>query len=76
MPSSALKKDFLKHLNPNSLVTCHGFMENSLADAKTGDKYQFLRMGYFCKDPDSTAKKAVFNLVVSLKDSFKREVKA
>lgn len=76
VPSSALKKDFLKHLNPNSLVTCHGFMEKSLADAKTGDKYQFLRMGYFCKDPDSTAEKAVFNLVVGLKDSFKKEVKA
>ena len=75
-PSSALKKDFLKRLNPNSLVTCRGFMEKSLADAKTGNKYQFLRMGYFCKDPDSTAEKAVFNLVVGLKDSFKKEVKA
>ena len=74
--SGALKKDFLKRLNPNSLETCRGFMEKSLADAAVGAKYQFLRMGYFCKDPDSTEALAVFNRVVSLKDSFKKEVQA
>ncbi len=75
-PAAAQKKDFLKRLNPNSLEVCHGYMEKSLGDTKPGDTYQFLRMGYFCKDPDSTAQLAVFNRVVGLKDSFKKAVKA
>ncbi|HNW85951.1 MAG TPA: glutamine--tRNA ligase/YqeY domain fusion protein [Candidatus Limiplasma sp.] len=74
--SSTLKKDFLKRLNPESRTVCRGYMENALADAKVGEKYQFLRMGYFCKDPDSTQELAAFNRVVTLKDSFKKEVQA
>ncbi|MBE0600993.1 MAG: glutamine--tRNA ligase/YqeY domain fusion protein, partial [Firmicutes bacterium] len=46
------RKDFLETLNPNSLEVCRGFMEKSLANAKVGDTFQFLRMGYFCKDSD------------------------
>ena len=76
LPSNALKKDFLKRLNPDSLTVCRGYMENVLAGAAVGDKYQFLRMGYFCKDVDSTAELPVFNRVVGLKDSFKKEVQA
>ena len=63
--------DFIKRLNPDSIRVVRGFAEPSLADAKTGDSFQFLRMGYFCKDRDSTAERAVFNRVVTLKDSFK-----
>ena len=74
--SNALKKDFIKRLNPASCEVCKGYMEKSLGDAAVGDKFQFLRMGYFCKDPDSTAELAVFNRIVSLKDSFKKEVRA
>ena len=40
-----------------------------------GDTFQFLRMGYFCKDPDSTDEMPVFNRVVGLKDSFAKQVK-
>ncbi len=68
------KKDFIKRLNPESLEICRGYMEKSLASAAVGDKFQFLRMGYFCKDPDSTADLAVFNRAVGLKDSFKKAV--
>ncbi|MDD3411233.1 MAG: glutamine--tRNA ligase/YqeY domain fusion protein [Eubacteriales bacterium] len=75
VPSSALKTDFLKKLNPASLEVCHGFMEKELEKAAVGDTYQFLRMGYFCKDPDSTPELPVFNRVVGLKDSFKVEKK-
>ena len=46
-------------------------MENFLREAKAGDSYQFLRLGYFCKDKDSTEEMPVFNRSVSLKDSFK-----
>ncbi|NCB05912.1 MAG: glutamine--tRNA ligase, partial [Clostridia bacterium] len=65
------KKDFISRLNPNSLEVCKGYMENCLGSAKVGDTYQFLRMGYFCKDPDSTEERPVFNRVVGLRDSFK-----
>ena len=74
--SSALKKDFISRLNPNSIEVCKGYMEKSLAGANVGATFQFLRMGYFCKDPDSTPEKAVFNRVVSLKDSYKKEAQA
>ena len=73
--SAALKTDFLKKLNTNSLETCRGYAEHFLADAKEGDTFQFLRMGYFCKDADSTAETPVFNRVVGLKDSFAKQVK-
>jgi glutaminyl-tRNA synthetase len=69
------KKDFLERLNPTSLEICSGFMEKSLATAKAGDKFQFLRMGYFCMDTDSTAALPVFNHIVGLKDTFKKVVK-
>ena len=69
------RKDFLDRLNPNSLEVCRGFMEKSLADANVGDTYQFLRMGYFCKDTDSTEALPVFNHTVGLRDTFKKIVK-
>ncbi len=74
VPSNALKTDFLKRLNPDSLKVMNGYMEKWLETANVGDSFQFLRMGYFCKDEDSTNEKPVFNRVVSLKDSFKKVV--
>ncbi|RIY32601.1 glutamine--tRNA ligase [Psittacicella gerlachiana] len=59
--------DIHEILNPNSLVVFNGFIEPSLDNAKVGDSYQFERNGYYCKDEDSTAEKAVFNLTVELK---------
>ena len=71
--SAAPAKDFTARLNPASLKTIRGFAEPWLAEAKVGDDFEFLRMGYFCKDKDSTADMAVFNRVVPLKDSYKPE---
>ncbi len=65
------KKDFIARLNPNSLTEYRGFGEKALASAQVGDKYQFLRLGYYCKDPDSTTDSSVYNLIVGLKDSYK-----
>ncbi|MBO5534609.1 MAG: glutamine--tRNA ligase/YqeY domain fusion protein [Clostridia bacterium] len=65
--------DFLRRLNPDSLKVVHGYAEPWLAQASVGDSFQFLRMGYFCKDKDSTDSLAVFNRVVPLKDSYKPE---
>ena len=66
-------QDFLRRLNPDSLQTTRGFAESWLGQARTGDSFQFLRMGYYCKDKDSTEQLAVFNRVVPLKDSYKPE---
>ena len=65
--------DFLEVLNPDSLkVLENAKVEPSLAAAKPGDSFQFMRQGYFCVDnKDSSAEHLVFNRSVSLKDSFK-----
>jgi glutaminyl-tRNA synthetase len=64
---------FLTHLNPESLVTSKIFMEPSLASATIGETFQFERLGYFSKDADSSADKAVFNKTVGLKDSWAKQ---
>ena len=68
---AAASDDFLRQVNPDSLKVVSGYGEPWLAEAKVGDSFQFLRTAYFCKDKDSTDEKAVFNRVVTLKDSFK-----
>ena len=68
------KKDFeqfRRFLNPDSLKTVNGYCEHTLISAKVGDTFQFMRVGYFCKDKDSTEEKSVYNRVVSLKDNKK-----
>ena len=65
-------KDFLECLNPESLeILSDCKVEASLVDAKAPAAFQFMRLGYFCPDKDSTAEKPIFNRSVSLKDSFK-----
>ena len=63
--------DFKKYINPNSLEIISGvFAEPFLKNAKAGDKFQFIRKGYFCADKESTASKYIFNQTVPLKDSW------
>ncbi|HEX2993568.1 MAG TPA: glutamine--tRNA ligase/YqeY domain fusion protein [Anaerolineales bacterium] len=64
------EEGYLKCLNPNSLQIASGYVEPSLAQTKPGERFQFERLGYFCTDPDSTIDKPVFNLTVSLKDTW------
>ena len=64
---------FLDHLNPDSLVVSRVYMEPSLASANVGETFQFERIGYFCKDSDSTPDKPVFNRTVTLKDSWAKQ---
>ena len=65
-------KDFLQCLNPQSLeILGDCKVEASLVEAKAPAAFQFMRLGYFCPDKDSTPEKPVFNRSVSLKDSFK-----
>jgi len=70
------EEDFTKYLNPDSLkVLTNAKAEPSLANAKPGDKFQFLRMGYFCADKESTPSKLIFNRTVTLKDAWVKENK-
>jgi len=63
--------DFKANVNPNSLETLTScLVEPGLQDAQPGERFQFLRQGYFCVDPDSTQRKLVFNRIVSLKDTW------
>lgn len=71
----AIEDDFTNHLNPNSLEVKTVLAEPSLTAAKVGEHFQFLRMGYFCLDPDSTATKLIFNRAVTLKDMWAKEMK-
>ncbi|NTW32026.1 MAG: glutamine--tRNA ligase/YqeY domain fusion protein [Bacteroidetes bacterium] len=64
-------KDFKDNINPNSLQIKTCFIEPSLSESKSGEKYQFERIGYFCVDPDSDKGKPVFNRTVTLRDSYK-----
>jgi len=63
--------DFMANLNPNSVdILRSSKMEPSLAGTSPGTRYQFLRKGYFCVDPDSSEGSLVFNRTVSLRDSW------
>ena len=66
-------KDDYSNLNPNSLVEMTNCkLEAAFADAAPGERFQFLRHGYFCADSkDSTKEHLVFNRIVSLKSSYR-----
>ena len=66
-------KHFLDQINPNSLTIQEGFIEpTAIKDAKSLDKFQFVRNGFFSVDTKyTTDKKLVFNRIVPLKSSFK-----
>ena len=61
-------KTYNDNVNPDSLTVISGAkIEPALADAAPGEKFQFVRNGYFCRD---TKNENTFNRVVGLKDSF------
>ena len=68
---SAEEGDFKSYINENSLhIVTNAMAENDLRHAKVGEKFQFIRLGYFTPDLDSTADKLIFNRTVTLKDSW------
>jgi glutaminyl-tRNA synthetase len=73
-PDSHENKDFKEFINPDSLkVIPYAKAEPNISQAKSGDKYQFLRLGYFCLDYDSKPGHLVFNRTVTLKDAFAKK---
>jgi len=64
------ENDYLDAINPNSIKILSGYVEPILSSTKPGDRFQFERQGYFCTDFDSVSGKPVFNLTVTLKDTW------
>jgi glutaminyl-tRNA synthetase len=64
-------KEFLKLLNPTSVVIAKAYVEPSLAKATPDEKFQFERWGYFVADrKDHSHDAPVFNRSTSLKDNW------
>lgn len=63
--------DFNQRFNEDSMKLVSAKVEPSLKNAKVGDKFQFMRVGYYVLDRDSKDGQLVFNEIVGLKDGFK-----
>ena len=68
-------KDFLGDFNHESLQVMHSKGEASIANTVAGDRFQFLRQGYFVTDKDSTADHIVVNRIVGLRDTWAKQQK-
>ena len=70
MNAIAQDADYKSYLNPESKRTLKGCkLEKALADARPGERFQFVRMGYFTPDSKNPG---TFNRIVTLKDSFSK----
>ena len=71
-------KTFKDYLNPESVKILHGCrLEPGLADTPPGERFQFLRHGYFISDTMDTRPGApVFNLIVGLRDTYSRRIRS
>jgi glutaminyl-tRNA synthetase len=67
--------DFKDYINPNSLNSVEAYAEPALVNDHADARFQFLRKGYFYRDPASTSNNLVFNRTVTLKDAWAKEQK-
>ena len=68
-------RDFMDHINPESLKVQTGWVEPSLVNAEPEQSFQFEREGYFVADRrDHSADKPVFNMTIGLKDTWAKKV--
>jgi glutaminyl-tRNA synthetase len=51
-------------------------VEPGLINAASGDRFQFLRLGYFCVDPDSSDGILAFNRMATLRDTWAKIARA
>ena len=73
-PENNPEQDFTNFINPESLIikkNCKA--ELIIKKSKSNFYYQFLRMGYFYLDKDSTENKLIFNKTTGLRDSWKNK---
>ena len=72
-PAGVPDDEFVNAINPDSLIVLKDcLIEESIADAKSLDSFQFMRNGYFCVDKDSTPENPIFNRTVQLNSSWKK----
>jgi glutaminyl-tRNA synthetase len=65
--------DLAADIDPDSLQILTGcLVEPSLAVARAGSRWQFMRQGYFCADPTSSGGRLVFNKTIGLRDTWAR----
>ncbi|MBP6624472.1 MAG: glutamine--tRNA ligase/YqeY domain fusion protein [Chitinophagaceae bacterium] len=68
--------DFKDFVNPDNLkIISKAWVEPALAEASLQDRFQFIRLGYFCLDKLSSPENLIFNKTVGLKDSWAKESK-
>lgn len=72
-PTDHEERDFIEFFNTDSLNTVTAYVEPSLQNAAAGQPLQFMRIGYFTADIDTTPEKPVFNRTVTLRDGFKKK---
>lgn len=72
---SAEEGDFRELLNPESLKVHQNVKLEpwGAKNAKSGDHFQFTRLGYYTVDPDSDKNKLIFNKTIGLKDTWAKE---
>lgn len=72
-PAKALAEgvDIEEMLTPDSLVETKALVEKYILNAKVGDKFQFVRKGYYCLDKDTVDGRLVFNNTIPLKDGYR-----
>ena len=76
-PDPGAGGDVMADLNPASMeVLTDCLLEPALAAAPEGEAVQFERLGYFCRDRDSTPSHPVFNRTVGLRDTAKLQAEA
>tara|TARA_B100000131_G_scaffold185055_1_gene178244 strand:+ start:848 stop:2527 length:1680 start_codon:yes stop_codon:yes gene_type:complete len=75
VPDPDKHEDFLKYVNPNSLVKKNGYIEPYASKLKAGERVQFQRQGYFIVDKINADKQIIFNKTTGLRDSFKNQKK-
>lgn len=63
-------RDFVEKVNPNSLVIMNSKAESVIKNYKVGDRFQFLRKGYFIIDQDTNDNEIVLNRIVGLRDTW------
>ena len=72
-PTSQKDGDFKNYLNPDSLKILKSCkVEPAIHNLKAFDRFQFLRKGYFCIDPDTTDENLIINQTVGLRDTWSR----
>lgn len=67
------EQDFREYINPDSLEVINAYAEPGLLKATMGERYQFIRKGYFYLDTESTSEKLVFNRTATLRDNWARK---